>query len=846
MVPDDVNVSAFAVYTGKVNKTKTKNQKRRLKLKTQKPFHKNGNHSPETNIDSNVINKKVNQNNDDLGTKGPFLRKDLESREESPVTVNVDNKKKKKLKKKKKVQIPIGDKSNPTHTSTLEEGKFVKINDDKYFYVSDIKEASFNTTTSEADNENLSTSSIKSKKLKRKNSEMPSPIESQQSSSPPISIYEKEPPKKKKVIFVSPETNTGSDTRTKKSIVCTPRYEKKRNISNENMTKKRLLDVSPDNTFQKVDDYLVSKKETEKRNISNENITKKRLLDASPGNTLKKVDDYLASKKETELKLSKLGNKATKGPRTVKDIELAQLAKTEMMMKSSEVSGKNAFEKILGPVSVDTFMSDNWEKEPIHIPSQTTNKFSSLISTERIDAMLRDRVVTFGKHLDVTSYSDGKRETHNLEGRANAHVVWDFYSNGCSIRLLNPQYFFNSVHCYNAMLQEYFGCFVGANAYLTPPMSQGFAPHYDDIEAFILQIEGSKIWRLYQPMNKHGYLPRYSSRNLLDEEIGEPIMEVKLNPGDVLYFPRGFIHQGRTEEEHSLHLTLSVYQKTAWCDLLEKLLPLTLKKAASLDVDYRKGLPLGYLKSAGLVHKNSSSRKEVVKVLKKLVNKLSDFIETDAAIDQMGLSFIHDSLPPVFSASETACTVFGDGWKMRPNGNLEGQVVITQDTKIRWTRAFCYRILEEEVCNEDGVIEKQLRIYHSLENSKEYHGEEPQYLIVDFSMLPSLRHLTSAYPDFTKVSSLPHEDEDAKILFVSDLWDRGLLMTDTPLQVFNSPEPAEENEGCLTVDELEILNDLEERIPKDENEESMSSSESEAEELDSEESVEISDFEENM
>lgn len=69
-------------------------------------------------------------------------------------------------------------------------------------------------------------------------------------------------------------------------------------------------------------------------------------------------------------------------------------------------------------------------------------------------------------------------------------------------------------------------------------------------------------------------------------------------------------------------------------------------------------------------------------------------------------------------------------------------------------------------------------------------------------------------------------------------------MTDSPLQIFNAPEPSEENEGCLTVDELEILNDLEEKIPKNENEESLSSSESEAEELNSEKSVDISDSEE--
>jgi len=35
------------------------------------------------------------------------------------------------------------------------------------------------------------------------------------------------------------------------------------------------------------------------------------------------------------------------------------------------------------------------------------------------------------------------------------------------------------------------------HSYLTPPGSQGFAPHYDDIEAFVLQLEGKKRWKLY-------------------------------------------------------------------------------------------------------------------------------------------------------------------------------------------------------------------------------------------------------------------------------------------------------------------------------------------------------------
>lgn len=58
---------------------------------------------------------------------------------------------------------------------------------------------------------------------------------------------------------------------------------------------------------------------------------------------------------------------------------------------------------------------------------------------------------------------------------------------------------FPRVHTLLAALQEYFGCFVGSNIYLTPANTQGFAPHYDDIEAFVFQIEGAKRWRVYNP-----------------------------------------------------------------------------------------------------------------------------------------------------------------------------------------------------------------------------------------------------------------------------------------------------------------------------------------------------------
>lgn len=38
--------------------------------------------------------------------------------------------------------------------------------------------------------------------------------------------------------------------------------------------------------------------------------------------------------------------------------------------------------------------------------------------------------VQYGVNLDVTSYTNGKRETHNPPGRVLPYTAWDFYEVG--------------------------------------------------------------------------------------------------------------------------------------------------------------------------------------------------------------------------------------------------------------------------------------------------------------------------------------------------------------------------------------------------------------------------------
>lgn len=362
--------------------------------------------------------------------------------------------------------------------------------------------------------------------------------------------------------------------------------------------------------------------------------------------------------------------------------------------------------------------------------------------------------------------------------------------------LINPQTFMNSLQKFSATLQEYFHCLVGANIYLTPPNSQGFAPHYDDIEAFVLQIEGKKEWLLYPPRDENEKLPRESSGNFKQDEIGEPAYSLVLKPGDMLYFPRGWIHQAKTvDNSHSLHITLSVYQKTAFADLLEELTKQALKSAIESNVAFRRGLPLDIWNHFGQTYAeyDASSRRNGIKgVITNLFKLLEDHLDVDAAVDKLALKYQHDALPPVIfscstsiririlmfiecwqvlSLAEKLHTTFGTKPILHKNGVIE-MPEMDENTEVRLIRAHIVRLIQEDGAN---------LLYYYADNSKEYHGGDLNFIEMEESTVDVVKKLIHLYPEYTPIQELSENGEEAMAVVYS-LWDRGLLMTKTPLE----------------------------------------------------------------
>jgi len=186
--------------------------------------------------------------------------------------------------------------------------------------------------------------------------------------------------------------------------------------------------------------------------------------------------------------------------------------------------GDEAFEWMISPVSVEDFYTNNWEKKPLNIKRADPNFYKTIFSTKVFEKIVREQRVLYGKNLNVTSF-DGKREDHDPEGRVYPAVMWDYYNNGCSLRFLNPQTFHPRVWKLCATLQDHFQCMVGANVYLTPPGTQGFAPHWDDVDTFLLQLEGKKHWKVHEARCEEEKLARYSSENLDQSDAGGVMME---------------------------------------------------------------------------------------------------------------------------------------------------------------------------------------------------------------------------------------------------------------------------------------------------------------------------------
>lgn len=101
-------------------------------------------------------------------------------------------------------------------------------------------------------------------------------------------------------------------------------------------------------------------------------------------------------------------------------------------------------------------------------------------------------------------------------------------------------------------------------AYITPPTSQGFKPHWDLGSVTVIQTHGSKDWVIGRPVittDQEMNIP-WSVRGFSEAEQARPPHSIiTLEQGDVLFLPRAWVHSARATGEASVHVSIGALHK---------------------------------------------------------------------------------------------------------------------------------------------------------------------------------------------------------------------------------------------------------------------------------------------
>lgn len=298
---------------------------------------------------------------------------------------------------------------------------------------------------------------------------------------------------------------------------------------------------------------------------------------------------------------------------------------------------------LLAPLTVQSFFDEIWGAAPHHISRGRADYFDSLLGGPSVaDQLLTPlrtepsavRLVKGADHRDPTDYQ-------LTDGTLDLARVHDDLDNGYTIILNNIERYLRPMASLTHSIEVELNFPTHVNAYITPPQSVGFLPHYDHHDVLVLQIQGSKTWHFYGDKA----IPPHAMQQLheVDPATLPPPSELHVAAGDTLYLPRGRVHSAEATSEASIHLTVGIHVPTVLTLLTHALHLLSVR-----DDRVHTRLPARHLDDA-----------EVRASLSSLIQEAVAALESPEAIAE-GLGAMQDLLvrrgrcPPVGQISDTA------------------------------------------------------------------------------------------------------------------------------------------------------------------------------------------------
>ncbi|GAB4217380.1 MAG: hypothetical protein OHK0012_21700 [Synechococcales cyanobacterium] len=213
---------------------------------------------------------------------------------------------------------------------------------------------------------------------------------------------------------------------------------------------------------------------------------------------------------------------------------------------------------LLHSYPVEQFLKENWTQRAVHLTAPR-QRFQSLFGWASLNHLLNYQCLTAPT---IRFSQDGQTLPHSRDPRR-----WrEYLQQGATLIINELHWRVPTIATLATQLHQELGSRTQVNLYCSSPQQQGFDCHYDTHEVFILQIDGSKEWVIYPPTIPFPTSETRSPDHLPPE--GDPELHCLVQPGDLLYIPRGHWHYAVAQDSISLHLTLGIHIPTGleWLD----------------------------------------------------------------------------------------------------------------------------------------------------------------------------------------------------------------------------------------------------------------------------------------
>lgn len=230
----------------------------------------------------------------------------------------------------------------------------------------------------------------------------------------------------------------------------------------------------------------------------------------------------------------------------------------------------HSLDDLLHPVSPEQFRAEYVGQKPLHIPAGDDARKAGVLTWADFNRLLGQGSLWTADHLRLMrnyvavppdQYCHPVATPHGEVMRPWAQKVEVFLSAGASLIANDVLTIHEPLLRIGEILSHTFAASIGANIYCSFQGIQAFGTHFDNHDVIVIQTGGTKDWNLYESRAENpveNFPDDAGTRRWFEQSRGGLMQKVTMQPGDVLYLPRGWYHDALATDGPSLHVTFAI------------------------------------------------------------------------------------------------------------------------------------------------------------------------------------------------------------------------------------------------------------------------------------------------